>query len=82
MYTAYVLFNLERNRWHYGFSVNEDLQKIEDAHNRGIIEDTRGPGKWTMMYTEKCNSKSYAIRRMQFFRSVAGQRFLKRFLNY
>ncbi|MFV0555274.1 MAG: hypothetical protein ACK5LR_11305 [Mangrovibacterium sp.] len=82
MHLAYVLYNLERDRWHYGCTSNEDLKKVENAHNKGIIDETRGSGTWTLMYHEKCNSQSYAIRRIRFFRSVAGQRYLKRILNY
>ncbi|MFV0521709.1 MAG: hypothetical protein ACK5MI_04640 [Mangrovibacterium sp.] len=81
MYFAYVLFNLERNKWHYGITPNEDLTRMVSAHNRGIIEATQGIGKWTLMYHEKCTSKSYAIRRITFFKSIPGQRYLKRILN-
>ncbi len=82
MYFAYVLFNLERNKWHYGITANEDLNKMLFAHNKGIIEATQGEGTWTLMYNEKCTSKAYAIRRITFFKSVPGQRYLKRILNY
>ncbi|WP_120273287.1 GIY-YIG nuclease family protein [Mangrovibacterium diazotrophicum] len=80
MYYSYVLYNLENHRFHYGFTV--DLKQTEKAHNEGLIEDTRGIKPWSIIYQEPCGSKNEAIRRIRFYRTIAGQRFLKRILNF
>ncbi len=80
MYYSYVLYNLEHHRFHYGFTV--DLKQTEEAHNRGLIDETKGISPWTIVYHEPCGSKNHAIRRIRFYRSIAGQRHLKRVLNF
>ncbi len=80
MYYSYVVYNLEHNKFHYGVCV--DLKKTELAHNQGIIEETKGITPWVMVFHEECPNKQQAIRRVRFYRTEGGQRFLKRMLNY
>ncbi|WP_163710669.1 GIY-YIG nuclease family protein [Mangrovibacterium lignilyticum] len=80
MYYSYVIYNLEHNKFHYGFTV--DLKQTEKAHNEGLIDETKRIKPWSLVYQEPCGSKSQAIRRIRFYRTTAGQRFLKRMLNF
>ncbi|MCW0484868.1 hypothetical protein [Gaoshiqia sediminis] len=80
MYYSYVVYNLEHHRFHYG--VCADIAKTEEAHNEGLIEETKGISPWNMVFHEAHPSKQHAIRRVIFYRTVGGQRFLKRQLHY
>ncbi len=80
MYYSYVIYNLEHHRFHYGFCTN--LAKTEQAHNEGLIEETRGITPWNIVFHEGHTSKQLAIRQIRFYRSAAGQRFLKKQLHY
>ncbi|WP_423128695.1 hypothetical protein [Gaoshiqia sp. Z1-71] len=80
MYYSYVIYNLEHHRFYYGVCI--DLQKTELAHNEGLIEETRGISPWNMVFHEENTSKQLAIRRVRFYRTLGGQRFLKRKLNF
>jgi putative endonuclease len=80
MMYAYVIYNLEHHRFHYG--VCSDLEQTEHAHNEGKIEETRDITPWTLVYHEKCADNQQAVRRVRFFRSQAGYYFLKRILHF
>lgn len=80
MYYSYVVYNLEHHRFYYGITV--DLEQTEKAHNEGLIEETRGFAPWNLVYQEEWKSKNDAIRRIRFYRTIGGQRHLKRALNF
>jgi len=80
IYYAYVIYNLEHHRFYYGICT--DLGKTELAHNDGLIEETRGISPWVMVHHEEFTGKELAIRRIRFFRTQAGQRYLKKILHY
>ncbi|TDO02798.1 GIY-YIG nuclease family protein [Sunxiuqinia elliptica] len=79
-YYSYVLYNQEHHRFYYGFCM--DLKKAVQAHNQGKVELTADYSNWVILYNEGFHSKQEAIRRSRFYRSVAGQRYLKNILNY
>ncbi len=79
-YYSYVVYNLEHHRFHYG--VCKDVTKIERAHNQGLIKDTKGTSPWALVYHEEFLNEELAIRQIRFYRTVAGQRHLKRKLNF
>jgi putative endonuclease len=77
---AYVIYNLEHHRFHYG--VCSDPERTERAHNEGKMDETKDIAQWTLVYQEECLDKQQAIRRVRFFRSQSGQFFLKRVLHF
>jgi putative endonuclease len=77
---SYVIYNQEHHRFYYGFC--QDLKKTEIAHNQGKVEATKGLTGWVILYNEGFASKQEAIRRSRFYRTVAGQRYLKKILNF
>lgn len=79
-YYSYAIYNLESNRFYYGFTL--DLKKAEQAHNLGQVEQTRDSSGWKIVFHEGFATKQEAIRRSRFYRTVAGQRFLKNVLHF
>ncbi len=78
-YFSYVIYNQEHHRFFYGFT--EDLKKAEIAHNKGLIEFTKGISPWIMLYHEGFETKKKAIWRSKFYKSENGQRHLRKMLN-
>jgi len=79
-YFSYVIFSPESGEFYYGYF--EDLEKVVEMHNSGQIGVTRGKGPWILMYSESYDNRMRAIRQSRFYRTVKGQRFLKKILNY
>jgi putative endonuclease len=79
-YSSYVLYSPERGDFYYGYF--EDIEKVLEMHNSGQIAFTRGRGPWVLMFSESYDTKMRAIRQVGFYRSVKGQRFLKKVLNF
>lgn len=79
-YFSYVVYCRESGRFYYGFC--EDLEKVVELHNSGQIEMTRREGPWVLMFSETYNNKTTALRQSRFYRTVKGQRFLKKILNF
>ena len=80
IYYSYVIYNLEHHRFYYGFCA--DLEKTEVAHNKGLVDITKNYSDWKIIHHEEFSNKQAAIRRSRFYRTVAGQRYLKNILNF
>ena len=79
-YSSYVIYSHETGEFYYGYF--EDLDKVLEMHNSGQIAFTRGKGPWVLMFSESYDTRHRAIRQAGFYRSVKGQRFLKKMLNF
>ena len=79
-YSSYVIYSRESGLFYYGYF--EDLEKVLEMHNSGMIEMTRGRGPWVLLYSENFDNKAQALRQSRFYRTVKGQRFLKKLLNF
>ena len=79
-FSSYVIYSTESGLFYYGFI--DDLEKVLELHNSGKIEMTRGRGPWALMFSETFDNKVRAMRQSRFYRTVKGQRFLKKILNF
>lgn len=79
-YYSYMIYNQENHQFYYGFCM--DLKKTLIAHNEGKVDLTKDYSNWVMLYHEGFPSRQEASRRSKFYRSVAGQRYLKKILNF
>ncbi len=79
-FSSYVIFSKESGMFYYGYF--DDVGKALEMHNSGQIEMTRGKGPWTLMFSETFDNKTRALRQSRFYRTVKGQRFLKKILNF
>ena len=78
-YFSYVIYNQEQHRFFYGFT--EDVKRAVIAHNKGLIEFTKDAKNWVLLYEEGFETKKKAIWRSKFYKTVAGQRHLRKILN-
>jgi putative endonuclease len=79
-FSSYVIYSKESGKFYYGFFDN--LEKVVEMHNSGEIEMTRGRGSWVLVFSETFDNKARALRQSRFYRTVKGQRFLKKSLNF
>jgi len=75
MYYAYILKSLRDGKFYYGHTANLDLRLKE--HNRGKVRATKSRGPFIVHYYEEFETKSEAIKRELFFKSIDGYIFLK-----
>ena len=79
-YYSYVIFSRESGTFYYGYF--EDLEKALEMHNSDQIPPTKGKGPFVLLFSESYDNRMRAIRQARFYRSVKGQRFLKKMLNF
>ncbi len=74
-YFVYVLKSGITGSSYVGSTSNLDKRLTE--HNSGKSIYTRGKGPWTLSYYEEFSTRSEAIRREKYFKSVEGRLKLK-----
>ncbi len=79
-YYSYVIYSQVSGTFYYGYF--EDLEKVLEMHNANEIAPTQGRGPWVLMFSESFDTRMRAIRQASFYRSVKGQRFMKKMLNF
>ena len=75
MYFTYILKSLKDGKFYYGHTANLDLRLKE--HNGGKVKATRGRRPFIIHYYEEFETKSEAVKRELFFKSIDGYIFLK-----
>ncbi len=75
MYITYILKSEKTGRYYYGATSN--LENRLKAHNSGKVKSTKSGRPWNIHYFENFESKSEALQRERFFKSIEGYRFLK-----
>ena len=74
-YFAYVLKSLKSGIHYYGST--SDLKKRLKNHNAGKSKFTKGHRPWEIIYSEKYDTRTEAIKRERFFKSIDGKIWLK-----
>ena len=67
---VYVLKS-DSGRSYIGHS--KDLDNRVAEHNSGKSKATRGKGPWKLVYSEKFDTRSEAVMRERYFKTVAGR---------
>ncbi len=75
MYYTYVLRSLKDGSYYYGSA--EDTGVRLRQHNRGKVRYTKGHRPYELHYLEGFSTKSEALKREKFFKSIAGYRWLR-----
>ncbi len=75
MYYAYILKSLNDGIYYKGST--DDLQKRLKEHNSGKVKYTKGHLPYKMHYYEGFKTRSEAIKREKFFKSIDGYNWLK-----
>ncbi|HDO25777.1 MAG TPA: GIY-YIG nuclease family protein [Nitrospirae bacterium] len=74
-YFVYVLKSLSSGRSYIGSTNN--LQNRLLRHNNNESKATKGKGPWELLYHEQYQTRSDAVKRERFFKSVEGRIELK-----
>ncbi|PIR73734.1 MAG: endonuclease [Candidatus Moranbacteria bacterium CG10_big_fil_rev_8_21_14_0_10_35_21] len=75
MFTVYILRSLRNFKRYIGYTSKEALNRLHD-HNTGSNKWTRENGPFTIIHTEKYESKYEAMRREKFLKSGQGRKWL------
>ena len=75
MYYTYILQSLKSKRYYYGST--SDLEKRLKYHNAGKVRSTKAFRPWIIHYYETYSSKSEALKRERYFKSIDGYNWLK-----
>jgi len=72
---VYILKSQKDQGYYYGFTT--DIETRLRFHNEGLVRSTKGRRPFTLHYFEEMNSKSDALKREKFFKSIDGYNYLK-----
>jgi len=74
-YYAYILKSKSHGTFYYGHC--EDLEKRLNQHNKGRVKYTKGRMPWKVHYFEIFKTRSEAMKREKYFKSIDGYKYLK-----
>ncbi len=76
MFYAYILKSLKDNSYYYGSTQNLDSRLA--THNSGKVRYTKGHLPYVIHYYEVFRTRTEAIQREKFFKSIEGFIYLKK----
>ena len=74
-YYVYILKSEKDDGYYYGYTA--DLNARLERHNQGLVRSTKSRRPFSMHYFEEFPSKSLALKREIFFKSIDGYNWLK-----
>jgi putative endonuclease len=74
-YFIYILKSVKHQTYYYGST--KDITERFKEHNAGRVRYTKGRKPWNLHYIEECETRSEAVKREKFFKTVEGYRYLK-----
>jgi putative endonuclease len=75
MFYTYIIKSLTNNSYYYGST--SDIEKRLKDHNSGKSRYTKSRRPWVLHYVESYPTKTEAIRREMYFKSIDGYNWLK-----
>lgn len=79
MFYTYVLKSLVCRKFYTGHTDNLD-RRLEE-HNKGYTVYSKRYKPWQIVYNEQFDSKEESIKREKYFKSAAGRKWLKKYVN-
>ncbi len=79
LYYVYVLKSFKNNKRYIGYTGKTTFLRLRE-HNSGCNKWTKQNGPFTLIYSEKYNTKFEAIKREKFLKSGQGRKFLDELL--
>lgn len=73
---VYILQSIKNGGFYTGFT--ENLRKRLEEHNHGVVRSTKPYLPWKLIYYEACLNEEDDRRRENYFKTIQGQRLLKR----
>lgn len=77
-YVVYILKSLKDDKFYVGQT--QDLEKRLIRHNRGMVKSTKNRLPLILIYSERFQTRSEAIKREKYFKSLEGGTFIKKYL--
>ena len=74
-YFIYILFSEKLNRYYIG-STHNISQRLK-RHNGGATKSTKAGRPWKVVYSEKYNSKTEAIKRENYLKRMKSRKFIE-----
>jgi putative endonuclease len=74
-YSVYVLYSEKFHRTYVGQT--NDIDERIKRHNKGLVNSTKPFKPWNVIYTEKYQTRSDAMRREKWLKSGKGRAFVK-----
>ena len=78
MYYVYIIQSKKDSSFYIGFTGN--LQRRLEEHNQGKSRYTRTKLPWALVYSEKFDSKSEALKRERFLKNQKNKEFYKKLI--
>ena len=75
MYFAYILRSEKDGRFYYGSTKNVEMRLAK--HNKGDVRATTGRRPFILHYKEEFETRSEAVKRERFFKTIDGYNWLK-----
>ena len=75
MHFAYILKSIKDQKFYYGST--SILEKRLKSHNSEKVRSTKNRRPFVLIYSESFESKTQALERERFFKSIAGYAWLK-----
>jgi putative endonuclease len=76
MYYTYILRSLKDRLYYYGSTGNLSCSRLKE-HNYGHVRSTKSHRPYVIHYYENFDTKSAALKREKFFKSINGYIWLK-----
>ncbi len=75
IFFVYILKSQKDEGFYFGYT--SDIETRLNFHNEGLVKSTKGRRPFVLHYLEKFESKSQALKREKFFKSIDGYNWLK-----
>ena len=75
MHYTYILKSEKTGRYYYG--ATSDIETRLKSHNFGKVKSTKSGRPWNLHYLEEFETKSEALQREKFFKTIDGYNYLK-----
>jgi putative endonuclease len=74
-YFVYIIYSRSRNKYYTGYS-HDPASRLEE-HNLGATASTRGGRPWVIVFTEKCEDKTAAIKREHIIKKMKSRKYIE-----
>jgi len=74
-YYVYIIYSSSRDKFYTGYSQNPEESLIE--HNLGATISTRTGKPWILVYKERCNNKTDAIKRENQIKKMKSRKYIE-----
>ena len=78
MYYVYILKSIVTSKYYVGQS--QDLDHRLDHHNSGYNKTTKSGMPWLLVYSEKYQTRSEAVKRESYIKRMKSREFIERLI--